>query len=83
MKKVTNMVFEECMVTHEKWLKSFSWQMTLRLELSEPPCVHDQKSSGALSTGGWSMVVISHCTGPGMVGKGLEVGVRYRFVSTR
>ena len=33
------MVFEERMVTHEKWLKSFSWQMTLRLGLSEPPCV--------------------------------------------
>ena len=38
-KKVTTMVFEERMVTDEKWLKPISWQMTLRLELSEPPCV--------------------------------------------
>ena len=37
-KKVASIVFEERMVTHEKWLKSFSWQMTLRLGLSKPPC---------------------------------------------
>ena len=37
-KKVASMVFVERMVTHKKWLKSFSWQMTLMLGLSEPPC---------------------------------------------
>ena len=37
-KKVATMFFEECTVTHEEWLKSLSWQMTLRLGLSEPPC---------------------------------------------
>ena len=31
------MVFEERMVTHDKWLESFSWQITLGIELSEPP----------------------------------------------
>ena len=35
---VATMVFEEAMVTHEKWIKPFSWKMSLRLELSEPPC---------------------------------------------
>ena len=38
-KKVTAMVFEEHVVTHEKWHRSYPWQMTLRLGLSEPPCV--------------------------------------------
>ena len=32
------MVFEERMVAHEKWHKYFSWQMTVRLKLSQPPC---------------------------------------------
>ena len=38
MKKVVTMVFEERVVTHENWLKCFSWQMTLSLGFSEPPC---------------------------------------------
>ena len=44
MKKVATMLFEERMVTYEKWLKYFSWQMTLRLKLSEPPCVPKPQS---------------------------------------
>ena len=32
------MVFQERMVTLEKWLKYFSLQMTLRLELSDIRC---------------------------------------------
>ena len=38
-KKVTTIIFEEHVVTQEKWQRSYSWQMTLRLGLSEPPCV--------------------------------------------
>ena len=38
--KVTTMICEEHVVTQEKWHRSFSWQMTFRLGLSEPPCVH-------------------------------------------
>ena len=38
-KKVATIVFEARMVKLENWLKSFSWQITLRLGLSEPPCV--------------------------------------------
>ena len=37
-KKVTTMILEEHVVTQEKWHRSCSWQMTLRLGLSEPPC---------------------------------------------
>ena len=37
-KQVATIVFEECMVAHEIGLKSFTWQMTLRLGLSEPRC---------------------------------------------
>ena len=36
-KKVTIIFFEEQMVTHENWHKSYSWQMILRLRPSEPP----------------------------------------------
>ena len=32
------MIFEKHMVTQEKWHRSYAWQMTLRLGLSEPPC---------------------------------------------
>ena len=32
------MILEEHVVTQEKWHRSCSWQMTLRLGLSEPPC---------------------------------------------
>ena len=32
------MIFEEHVITQEKWHRSYSWQMTLRLGLSEPPC---------------------------------------------
>ena len=45
-KKVATMVFEELMVTHQKLPNSFTWQMTLRLELSEPPCVQYLASKG-------------------------------------
>ena len=34
--KVETMIFEEHVVTHEKWFRSYSWQMTLRLGLSDP-----------------------------------------------
>ena len=37
-KKVTTMIFEEHVATQEKWHRSYSWQMTSRLGLSEPPC---------------------------------------------
>ena len=37
-KNVTTIIFEEHVVTQEKWHRSHSWQMTLRLGLSEPPC---------------------------------------------
>ena len=35
-KKAMAVVFEDHMVTHEKWIKSFSWQTNLRLKLSKP-----------------------------------------------
>ena len=41
--KVTTMIFEEHVVTQEKWHRSYSWQMTLRLGLIEPPVSVDQK----------------------------------------
>ena len=33
-----NLIFEEHVVTQEKWHRSYSRQTTLRLGLSEPPC---------------------------------------------
>ena len=36
------MIFEEYVVAQEKWQRSYSWQMTLRLQLSEPLCDKDQ-----------------------------------------
>ena len=35
------MIFEEHVVTHEKWHRSYSWQMTLRLGFCEPSCAKD------------------------------------------
>ena len=39
-KKVPTMIFEEYVATQKKWHRSYSWQMTLRLGLSVPPCGH-------------------------------------------
>ena len=44
-KKVETMFFEERWVTHEKWHIPFSWQMTLRLGLNEPPCAQTHKKT--------------------------------------
>ena len=34
------MGFEEHVVTQKKWHMSYSWQITLRLGLSKPPCAY-------------------------------------------
>ena len=40
-KNVATIFLEKSIVANEKWLRSFSWKMTLSLGLSEPPCVRN------------------------------------------
>ena len=56
IEKVATMVFEESMVTQGKWLEFFSWQMILRLGLSEPPCVFYSKTFILFSKAGSILV---------------------------
>ena len=45
------MIFEEHVVTQEKWHRSYSLQMTLRLGLSEPHCEDNYTTVGNLYIG--------------------------------